>query len=175
MNKNIGLLSKGQLKDRLNEVTKKNVKKAPKRNRNGKQGVTTDSMFRTFPGSPRKTCYNCGNTNHLAIDCRKRNKKKTETHVSDVRSRAVNYKPKNPCSHCGSKWHSVYVCSEYHKLYHNNYDALPKFNKVVNSSSMNDNVKLKTTNTGVKSVYVVKADRRIFKRTQQVWVLKSSN
>ncbi|MDN8756780.1 hypothetical protein Q0L86_14685, partial [Staphylococcus aureus] len=64
-------------------------------------------------------------------------------------------------------------CSDYHKLYYNNYDALPKFNKVVNSPSMNDNAK--TANTNVKSVYVVKADRRIFKRTQQVWVLKGSN
>ena len=143
-------------------------------------------MFRTFPGTPRKTCYNCGSTNHLAIDCRKKNKKKTETSVSDVRSKAVNYKPKQPCSHCGSKWHSVYVCSDYHKLYHNKYDALPKFNKIVNSSATNVNVKLKTTNTDApntdklntdvgKKVYVVKADRRIFKRTQQVWVLKNSN
>ena len=45
---------------------------------------------------------------------------------------------------------------------------------------------LKTTNTDApntdklntdvgKKVYVVKADRRIIKRTQQVWVLKNSN
>ena len=75
----------------------------------------------------------------------------------------------------------MYVCSDYHKLYHNNYDALPKFNKFVNSSATNVTVKLKTPNTDKlntdvgKKVYVVKADRRIIKRTHQVWVLKNSN
>ena len=127
--KNIGLLSKGQLKKKLSEVTQKSQVKSPKRNRNGKQGISKESDYKNVLNSPRKTCYNCGNTNHLAIDCRKNKKEKTAIPKSDVRGRSVFYKPQNPCFHCGSSWHSIYTCSSYHELYHNIYDPLPKFNK----------------------------------------------
>ncbi|KAL8134196.1 hypothetical protein AgCh_009303 [Apium graveolens] len=69
--KNIGLLSARQLKKKIYEVTDKPQIKSPKRNRNGKQGISKDSNYKVVPNAPRKTCFNCGNTNHLAIDCRR--------------------------------------------------------------------------------------------------------
>ncbi|KAL8099455.1 hypothetical protein AgCh_031912 [Apium graveolens] len=66
--KNIRLLSKRQLKKKLAEVTNKPQVKSPKRNRNGKQGISKDFNYEFVPNAPRKTCFNCGNTNHLAID-----------------------------------------------------------------------------------------------------------
>ena len=71
--------------------------------------------------------FNCGNTSHIAIDCRKNKKKETTMSRSDIRSRLVNYKPQNPCSHCGSKWLSIFMCNEYHNLYYDNYEPLAKF------------------------------------------------
>ena len=129
-------------------------------------------------------------------------KKITDIPISDVRNRSVNYRPQNPCSHCGSKWHSIYVCSDYHKVYYDNYEVLPKFNKSTfsdshsNSSHMHANVNKKNVksttdraNTDkVKNVRVtleevgskhktsaVKVNKNIVKRIQQVWVLKNSN
>ena len=87
--KNIGLLSARQLKKKLSEVTDKPQVKSPKRNRNGKQGISKDTNYKVVPNAPRKTCFNCGNTNHLAINCRRSKKLKTNIPESDVRGRLV--------------------------------------------------------------------------------------
>ena len=125
--KNIGLLSKSQLNKKLSKITGKSERKGPKRNRNGKQGIDKENGYKLNSDAPKKRCFKCGNTNHLALDCRKIIRKKTEIPISDIGGRSVRYKPANPCSHCGSKWHSIYVCTAYHSLYHNNYEPLPKF------------------------------------------------
>ena len=137
--KNIGLLSKGKLKKKLDDATGTVKTKAPKRNRNGKQGINKSNNYAYVQNAARKTCFNCGNTNHIAIDCRKNKKKETVMSRSDIRNRLVNYKPQNPCSHCGSKWHSIFMCNEYHNLYYNNYEPLPKFYRKANSDKA-DNV-----------------------------------
>ena len=61
-------------------------------------------------------------------------------------------------------WHSIFTCLDYHSLYQNNYDPLPKFNK-----SSNFDIK----HADNFSTYVKK--KMISKRTQQVRVLKISN
>ena len=141
-------MSKGQLKKKLSEVTNKPQVKSPKRNRNGKQGISKESDYNNVLNAPRKTCYNCGNTNHLAIDCRMNKKEKTAIPKSDVKGRSIFYKPQNPYFHCGSSWHSIYTCNSYHELYHNFYDPLPKFNKIahVNKSATITNVTSDKTN-----------------------------
>ena len=58
---------------------------------------------------PGNVIINVGNTNHLALDCRKSIRKKTEIPLSDKCGRSVRFKPDSPCSHCGSKWHT-YLC-----------------------------------------------------------------
>ena len=130
--KNVGLLSKSQLNKKLSNITGISDKKGPKRNRNGKQGIDKKNGYKMNPDAPRKCCYKCGNTNHLALDCRKTIRKKTEIPLSDKSGRSVRFKPDNPCSHCGSKWHSIYVCTAYHSLYQDNYEPLPKFYKGTN-------------------------------------------
>ncbi|KAK1365748.1 hypothetical protein POM88_041309 [Heracleum sosnowskyi] len=130
--KNIGHLSSGKLNKKINVVTGIKNEKIPKRHRNGKQGIDKSNSYKYIPNAPRKTCHTCGNTNHLAIDCRKNKKRRVDIPISDVRNRKVSYKPQNPCSHCGSSWHSVYTCNSYHNLYHDNYVPLPKFNKGAN-------------------------------------------
>ena len=102
---NVGLLSQKQLKKRIGEVTKTKVEPTVKRNRNGKIGINKENNYKNIPNAPRKTCFNCGSSNHLAIDCRKNKRKTTAIPNSDIRNRAVFYKPQNPCFHCGSKWH----------------------------------------------------------------------
>ena len=101
--KNIGPLSKSQLNKELSNITGISDKKGPKRNRNGKQGIDKTNCFKMNPDAPRKCCFKCGNTNHLALDCRKKIRKKTEIPLSDKSGRSVRFKPDNPCSHCGSK------------------------------------------------------------------------
>ena len=76
--KNIGLLSKGKLEKKINDITGKVKPKPPKRNMNGKQGIDKSNNYAYIQNAPRKTCFNCGNTNHLAIDCMKVKKKATE-------------------------------------------------------------------------------------------------
>ena len=94
------MLSKGKLEKRISDKIGKIKPKAPKRNKNGKQGIDKSNNYAYIQNAPRKTCFNYGNTNHLAIDCRKVKKKATDVSSSDIRSRSVNYKPQNPCSHC---------------------------------------------------------------------------
>ena len=200
--KNVGLLSKSQLNKKLSNITGKSEKKGPKRNRNGKQGIDKANGYKLNPDAPRKCCFKCGNTNHLALDCRKVIRKKTEIPLSDISGRSVRYKPENPCSHCGSKWHSIYVCTAYHSLYHNNYDPLPKFYKgtnyekkkvtsqiykqvnqtaKLNSDGINpDSVNTDGTNPdGVnlksKTSAASKINIKNVKRVQQVWILKNPN
>ena len=101
--KNVGLLSKSQLNKKLSNINGKLEKKGPKRNRNGKQGIDKKNGYKMNPDAPRKCCFKCGNTNHLALDCRKTIRKKTEIPLSDKSGRSVRFKPDNPCSHCGNK------------------------------------------------------------------------
>ncbi|KAL8088262.1 hypothetical protein AgCh_038152 [Apium graveolens] len=60
-------------------------KKSKETIKNGKQGISKDSNYKVVPNVPRKTCFNCGNTNHLAINCRRNKKRKTAIPESDVR------------------------------------------------------------------------------------------
>ena len=41
----------------------------------------------------------------------------------------MKIKQENPCIHCGSYWHSLNTCFDYHDIYENYYDPLPKFYK----------------------------------------------
>ena len=109
--KNIGLLSKRQLKDKICEVSNKEKMPTPKRNRNGKMGINKETNCKFIPNAPTKTCFTCGNSNHLAIDCRESKKKVKTIPKSDIRNRSMFYKPEKSCFHCGSKWHSIYTCN----------------------------------------------------------------
>ena len=75
----------------------------PKRNRNGKVGINKENNYKFIPNAPRKTCFTCGNSNHLAIDCRKSKKKIKTIPEFDIRNRSVFFKPKNSCFYYGSK------------------------------------------------------------------------
>ena len=200
--KNVGILSKSRINKKLNNVTGKSEKKGSKRNRNGKQGIDKANGYKMNPDALRKCCFKCGNTNHLALDCRKVIRKKTEIPLSDKSGRSVRYKPGNPCSHCFSKWHSIYVCTAYQKLYHNNYEPLPKFYKGTNYekkkataqvySKVNQNAKLNSdglnpdsantdgtnpdeVNLKSKTSAASKINIKNVKRVQQVWILKNPN
>ncbi|KAK1371594.1 hypothetical protein POM88_037686 [Heracleum sosnowskyi] len=133
VSKNVGLLSQKQLKDKICMVTDKKQEATVKRNRNGKVGINKENGYKYIPNAPRKCCFNCGNSNHLAIDCKKSKKKIADISKSDVRNRSVFYKPQKSCFHCGSIWHSIYTCKEYHDLYYNFYDPLPKFDRSTKS------------------------------------------
>ncbi|KAK1397946.1 hypothetical protein POM88_007809 [Heracleum sosnowskyi] len=140
--KNVGLLSQKQLKDKICEVTDKKEVATVKRNRNGKVGINKENGYKYIPNAPRKCCFNCGNSNHLAIDCKKSKKKIADISKSDVRNRSVFYKPQKSCFHCGSIWHSIYTCKDYHDLYYNFYDPLPKIDNSTKSDRV-DNVIVK--------------------------------
>jgi hypothetical protein len=185
-------LSQKQLKDKICEVTDKKKEATVKRNRNGKVGINKENGYKYIPNAPRKSCFNCGNSNHLAIDCKKSKKKITEIPKSDVRNRSVFYKPQKSCFHCGSLWHSIYTCKEYHDLYYNFYDPLPKFESSTKSDRIeNVIVKHAFVNTdadkanpdGVKPVRTAnvrkssaaKINKLYEKGTQHVWVPKCSN
>ncbi|KAK1373223.1 hypothetical protein POM88_029416 [Heracleum sosnowskyi] len=190
--KNVGLLSQKQLKDKICEVTDKKKEATVKRNRNGKVGINKENGYKYIPNAPRKSCFNCGNSNHLAIDCKKSKKKIAEIPKSDVRNRSVFYKPQNSCFHCGSLWHSIYTCKEYHDLYYNFYDPLPKFESSTKSDrTENVIVKHAFVNTDidkanpdgvnpvrtakVKKSSAVKFNKMHEQGIQQVWVPKHSD
>ena len=125
-----------KLKKKLDDVTCTIKAKSPKRNRNGKQGINKSNNYAYVQDAPMKTYFNCENTNHIIIDYMLNKKKETSMSSSDIRSRLVNYKPQNPCSHYGSKWHSIFMCNEYHNLYHDNYKPLPNFYRKANSDRL---------------------------------------
>ncbi|KAL8103342.1 hypothetical protein AgCh_027783 [Apium graveolens] len=141
---NIGLMTKKQLKHKLKDVKNVNKVKSPRKNRNGKEGVNKRNDYKPVPDAPRKTCHNCGSSNHLASFCRKNKNINSLPSKSGVKSQSVRYKSQNPCFHCGSLWHSIYTCKEYHSLYYNYYQLKPSLKKVsivpssVNSDSKSD-------------------------------------
>ena len=45
------------MKKKLYEVTHKPQVKSPKRNRNGKQGISKDSNYKFVPNAPRKNLF----------------------------------------------------------------------------------------------------------------------
>ncbi|KAL8134469.1 hypothetical protein AgCh_009479 [Apium graveolens] len=68
---NIVLMTKKQLKYKLKEIKNVNKVKEARKNRNGKEGVNKSNNYMHVPKAPRKKCYNCGNSNHLAYFYRK--------------------------------------------------------------------------------------------------------
>ena len=110
----------------------------------------------------------------------------------DIRNRLVNYKPQNPCSHYGSKWNSIYMCNEYHNLYYNNYEPLPKFYRKTNSDNADNvshehafvnlnsdkaNFDSDVTNgiPVIRNLLLKNVNKMSRKRIQQVWILRQSN
>lgn len=79
---NIGNVSK-TVKEKIKEATKLNKINSPKRNNNGKVWINKENNYKHVPDAFQKTFFNCGNSNHLAIDCRKNRLTKNETSKSD--------------------------------------------------------------------------------------------
>ncbi|KAL8101335.1 hypothetical protein AgCh_033279 [Apium graveolens] len=154
---NIGLMIKKQLKHKLKDVKNANKVKSPRKNRNGKEGVNKSNDYKPVPDAPRKTCHNCGSSNHLAFFCRKNKNINSLPSKSGVKSQSVRYKPQNPCFHCGSLWHSIYTCKEYHSLHYDYYQIKPSLKKVsivpssINSDSKSDNVNSDKKNVNINS------------------------
>ena len=73
---NIGYLSKSQLKKKIDSLPKTIQ---VKRNRNGKEGINKANDYKHIPDAPRKRCFRCENQNHLAIDCKVKVVKKSES------------------------------------------------------------------------------------------------
>ncbi|KAL8108495.1 hypothetical protein AgCh_024806 [Apium graveolens] len=181
---NIGLMTKKQLKHKLKNVKNANKVKSPRKNRNGKKGVNKSNDYKPIPEAPRKTCHNCGSSNHLASFCRKNKNINFLPSKSGVKSQSVRYKPQNPCFHCGSLWHSIYTCKEYHSLYYDYYQIKPSLKKVsivpssVNSDRKSDGVNSDKKNVNINSdaksaANVNKLDKA--KGSKQVWVLKTNH
>ena len=181
---NIGLMTKKQLKHKLKDVKNANKVKSPRKNRNGKEGVNKSNDYKPVLDAPRKTCHNCGNSNHLVSFCRKNKNINSLPSKSGVKSQSVRYKPQNPCFHCGILWHSIYTCKEYHSLYYDYYQIKPSLKKVsivpssVNSDSKSDSVssdkKNVNINSDVKSAANVNKLNKA-KGSKQVWVLKTNH
>ncbi|KAL8147667.1 hypothetical protein AgCh_005113 [Apium graveolens] len=154
---NIGLMTKKQLKHKLKDVKNANKVKSPRKNRNGKEGENKSNDYKPVPDAPRKTCHNCGSSNHLASFCRKNKNINSLPSKSGVKSQSVRYKPQNLCFHCGSLWYSIYTCKEYHSLYYDYYQIKPSLKKVsivpssVNSDSKSDNVNSDKKNVNINS------------------------
>ncbi|KAL8125375.1 hypothetical protein AgCh_012893 [Apium graveolens] len=181
---NVGLMTKKQLKHKLKDVKNANKVKSPRKNRNGKEGVNKSNDYKPIPDTPRKTCHNCGSSNHLASFCRKNKNINSLPSKSGVKSQYVRYKPQNPCFHCGSLWHSIYTCKEYHSLYYDYYQIKPSLKKVsivpssVSSDSKSDSVNSDKKNININSdakcvANVNKLNKA--KGSKQVWVLKTNH
>ncbi|KAL8112866.1 hypothetical protein AgCh_020248 [Apium graveolens] len=127
---NIDLMTKKQLKHKLKEIRNVNKVKAAMKNRNGKEGVNKSNNYMPVPNAPRKKCYNCGNSNHIASFCRKNKNINSLPPKSGVKSQSVRFKPQNPCFHCGSLWNSIDTCKEYHSLYYDYYEIKHSLKKV---------------------------------------------
>ena len=52
--KNIGLISKGKLEKKINDITGREKSKSPKRNSNGKQGIVKSNNYAYIQNAPRK-------------------------------------------------------------------------------------------------------------------------
>ena len=90
---NVSLMTKKQLKHKLKEIRNVNKVKEARKNRNGKEGVNKSNNYMPVPNAPRKKCYNCGNSNHLASFCRKNKDINSLPPRSGVKSRSVWFKP----------------------------------------------------------------------------------
>ncbi|KAL8120799.1 hypothetical protein AgCh_017833 [Apium graveolens] len=89
---NVGLMTKKQLKHKLKDVKNANKVKSPRKNRNGKEGVNKSNDYKPVPDAPRKTCHNCGSSNHLASFCRKNKNINSLPSKSGVKSQFGNMK-----------------------------------------------------------------------------------
>ncbi|KAK1356144.1 hypothetical protein POM88_049400 [Heracleum sosnowskyi] len=176
---NVGLMIEKQFKYKLKEVKSVEKQKVSRKNRNGKVGINRSNNHLPITDTPRKTCHNCGSTNHLASFCRKNKDIKSLPSKSGVKNEYSRVRPQTLCTHCGSTWHSIYTCKNYHAIYHNYYELKPnlKWVKVdsasVNSDSANsDTVSLNSVdkNSAAKANYIKKA-----KGSKQVWILKSNS
>ena len=90
---NIGLMTKKQLKYKLKEIKNVNKVKEARKNRNGKEGVNKSNDYKHVPDAPRKTCHNCGSSNHLASFCRKNKNINSLPSKSGVNSQSFRFKP----------------------------------------------------------------------------------
>ncbi|KAL8135836.1 hypothetical protein AgCh_010441 [Apium graveolens] len=176
---NIGLMTKKQLKHELKEI--RNVNKV-KEARNGKGGVNKSNNYMLVLNAPRKKCYSCGNSNHLASFYRKNKDINSLPPRSGVKSQSVRFKPQNPCFHCGSLWHSIYTCKEYHSLYYDYYQIKPSLKKVnvipssVNSDAKSD-IKSDKKHVSINSEIKSAANANKLKKakgSKQVCVLKTN-
>ena len=172
---NVGLMTDKQFKHKLKEVKSVNKKKESRKNRNGKVGINKNNNYTPIPNAPRKTCHNCGSTNHLANFCRKNKDINSLPLKSGIRNDYVRTRPQTLCTHCGSIWHSIYTCKNYHSLYYNYYDLKPNLKWVrVGSASVNSDKKNVSLNSVKDSA--AKANKlNKAKGSKQVWILKTSN
>ena len=68
---NVGYLSSKKLKDKLENIEAKIVQiTKKKKNRNGKVGINKNINYTPDKHAPRKVCYKCGSSNHLAMQCK---------------------------------------------------------------------------------------------------------
>ena len=129
-----------------------------------------------IPNAPRKTCHNCGNTNHLATFCRKNKDINFLPTKSKVKNTSIRYKPQNPCFHYDSEWHSIYICKEYHSLYYDYYQLKPSLKKVHSNSASVNSVTNSVSSNSDNEKSAAKANKlNKAKGSKQVWVLKTNN
>ncbi|KAK1401340.1 hypothetical protein POM88_000945 [Heracleum sosnowskyi] len=170
---NVGLMTGKQFNHKLKEVKSAMKPKGSKKNRNGKIGINKRNNHLPTGAAPRKTCYNCGSSNHLVNYCTKNKNINSLPSTSGVKNDYVRVRPQTLCTHCGSTWHSIYTCKSYHAIYHNYYELKPNLKWVrANSASVkSDNVSLNSvdSNSAAKT-NTVKKD----KGSKQVWVLKTN-
>ncbi|KAK1379199.1 hypothetical protein POM88_025943 [Heracleum sosnowskyi] len=170
---NVGLMTGKQFNHKLKEVKSVMKPKGSKKNRNGKIGINKRNNHLPIAGAPRKTCYNCGSSNHLARFFNKNKHINSLPSTSGVKNDYVRVKPQTLCTHCGSTWHSIYTCKSYHAIYHNYYEPKPNLKWVrTNSASVkSDNVSLNSVDSdSAAKANTVKKD----KGSKQVWVLKTN-
>ena len=137
--------------------------KIKKRNRNGK--VRSDkSKFSYVP--ERKTCFNYGNSNHLALHCRM-NKKDlkyaAKSQLSDNTAK-IGYILKLSSSSIN---HSQNACRTFHQVYVRKNVILLDINKRISSSQK------QTANTNSDKISSVVCVNNV-KKFKQVWIRKTN-